>query len=205
MLSLEIQEMVGEAQGAPLLKELEKVEKELSEVRKSEGERLRHAMAVLDNDQLALVAETLRGEREVLERRLRELQSLVNDSSRRIPTEPRLLQETSPEILQDALHRSVNWIALTDRGAVAYCKTRSFFGGKYMNRSNDERGRRQGRTVLPPDMETLSECLEWFGEPDLFVAGRRYSLGDSEGALKLEEIVPIEFESMICKENLGSE
>ncbi len=99
MLSLEIQAMLGEAQGAPLLKELERVEKELLEVRKSEGERLRHAIGVLDNEQLALVAETLRGEREVLERRLGELQGMVSDGSRRIPTEPRLLQETNPEIL----------------------------------------------------------------------------------------------------------
>ena len=192
MLALEIQELLKEAESAPLRRELESLTEKLKQVRLLETEKLKAALSVLDDDQFAGLAASFRDDREALEQRISTLRPLLADDCRRIPANPRQLLEQDPGLLQDALNRCLHWIALTKEGVVAYSKLNRYIAGRYVMGPNDAEGRRQGRTVAPPDLETISECSAWFTDPSEFIAGRRYALGDAASRLTDIDLLPFE-------------
>lgn len=189
MLALEIDDIVREGQDGSLRREFEALNTKLEQTKELETHRLKQAISVLDETQFAAVASSLREDRIKLLARIDELRSLVKEDDRRIPTDPQALLATNPTLLQDALARSLYWIALTDKGVVAFTKLKRPLAGRYKSRPNEQKVR-QGRTVAPPDFDTLDECESWFVAPDQFIAGRRYSLGEAASRLSDTELFP---------------
>jgi hypothetical protein len=62
--------------------------------------------------------------------------------------------------------------------------------GHYQSRSN-EKGCRRGRAVAPPDIETLDDSFQWFGDPKAFLDGRRYVMGEAASRLSDADLMPI--------------
>jgi len=198
MLALELEDLVQEGKDGSIQRELDAVTAKLAETIRLETMELKKAMTVLDEVQLAQVAAAFREDRLKLNQRLEELRLLTKEDGRRIPTDPKRLLEEDPQLLKDALSRTIHWIALTDKGVVAHTTLGRHLAGRYRSRPNKAKVR-QGREVSPPDLETLDECTSWFSDPARFLEGRRYALGEASNRLSDAELFPFQVTAELPK------
>ena len=191
MVALELDELRAEREGGPLAREAEALEAQLEAARRDEATALRRAIS-LDEAQFEALARDLREEREGVERRLREARALLAEDGAIGTADTGLLRSNEQGDLKAGFARAIRWVALTKKGAVACPATGWLTAGRFRERDRAAYSTADNRrAVLPPDVDSASECPVWFGDPGTFVKGRRWALGAAGAGLDDGEILPL--------------
>jgi len=174
----------------PRLAELSSVLRRLEELKAAEGEKLSHLVEAMDAEQLAVVAQTFRSERQRLEAKAAELRSLISTSQSRVGVQPTDLSSVSTPILREALRRCLRWIAVTDEGIVVNSLTSGLMASGYVKPKKIMK-RPQPRKLLPAVGANASRvCRGWIGDPEGFLRGRRGHLGKKADHLADADLLP---------------
>lgn len=159
------------------------LQEKLSQHRRVESEKLASLIGVLDEEQLATVAQRLRSERHALEAGLHEVKSKVQAANVPVAVAEDL-RSTNAQLLREALRRTINWIAVTDKGIVVCTREVGYMGAAFkipqrgVEFRNGGKKPRMNRRELLPAVGALAsqQCRGWISDPDSFVAGRRRHL-----------------------------
>lgn len=100
------------------------------------------------------------------------------------------IAEMPKATLKNALKRAVQWIAVTREGVVAHTNWGTYIAAEF---DVPQKGFRRADTYIrigPATPAAVLRCLTWLPRPELFVEGRRGSLGKEGEKLSDAEILP---------------
>jgi DNA invertase Pin-like site-specific DNA recombinase len=197
-ISAEMVAMQNRDNDSSLRQRLSVLEGKLSQHRRLESEQLAKLITVLDEEQIAAVAQRLRSERYGLEAEIQELKSKVNKVNAPVAVVDDL-RSNNPQLLREALRRTINWIAVTDKGIVVCTRELGYMGAAFripprgVEFRNGGMKPRMNRRELLPAVGALAsqQCRGWILNPASFVAGRRRHLDKLALHLSDRELLPV--------------
>ncbi len=188
LLVEELHAMQAEVNGKPLRKELQLAERQLSEARRNETEKLTALVSALDTEQIAAVATQLRAERQRAERAVDGLKEKIGRVESVVGGDFASLQSVCTPRLREALRRAVRFIAISKSGITVLTWAGNYIVAPFLERDltiySESDNRRRIEHVADAGGPDWIPC-----HPD-FVAGRRRSLGKAADKLADDQILP---------------
>lgn len=146
---------------------------------------------MLDDFAFRALAESIREEREQLELEVADLRWIVGQDGPSEGLTPKDLWSKDPVALKAALSRYLRWIALTDKGVIAYSTHGTYMSARFIEKDLTTYNTADNiRTIEPPDLDATVDSVDWIADKAVFAAGRRYSLGAHGARLPIEALVP---------------
>ncbi len=167
------------------------LERKIQELSSRETETLTKMVGVMDHEQIRLVANGLRAERESLQRKADGIRLRLSQNADLPDLSPEALAAMSNASIKDALRRAVQWIAIGSEGIIVLTSFGIYIGATIRNIPKGTfytDGTRSG--INPPTPEACLRCLSWLPSPVDFVKGRRDCGGARVEGLTDAEILP---------------
>src|SRR5579871_1309964 len=161
----------------------------MAEAEENEKTKLTTLYDVLDKEQFAVLATSLRQTREVLARQAKAIEERLHKSEAPlISIDLDKLAEMPVTALRAAFQSSIEWMAVTHTGIIVLTRMGSYIAARV------QRGGKGyhclANVIQDPEVVDALVCLSWLGDPKLFLQGLRFRLKDRAEGLSDEEIVP---------------
>jgi hypothetical protein len=189
-IEAEVAELQAESAVSDDRNRLADLRRQLSAARLVETDKLAAALSVLDAKQIEPLASRLRAERESLERRVADLESIVQ-AGHISPDVSLDLADMDRRAAKTALRSANRWIAVTEHGVVALTVWGTYVAGEFVASSPTKWNSAEARrAILPPSPASCALGVTWLARPETFLAGRRYVLGKQECLYLDDDLLP---------------